>query len=115
MPSHQSQNKKKCSVDGCDIPARSNGYCNTHYQRWRRNGDPEVDRRKTAKQCSVKGCYRMCVGHGYCNTHYMRFKRHGSPLEMIPIGSSALELGVRIERARTAQSHVHGEKRVASQ
>jgi hypothetical protein len=29
-----------CSVDGCDRPARSMGWCNMHFQRWKRNGDP---------------------------------------------------------------------------
>lgn len=29
-----------CSVDGCTGIAAGRGYCNTHYQRWRKYGDP---------------------------------------------------------------------------
>ncbi len=29
-----------CSVDGCCKPAKSRGWCNTHYERWRINGAP---------------------------------------------------------------------------
>lgn len=28
--------KSTCAVDGCDRPARSRGWCNTHYEYWRR-------------------------------------------------------------------------------
>lgn len=30
----------ECSVGGCAKPARTRGYCNTHYSRWRIHGDP---------------------------------------------------------------------------
>ena len=29
-----------CAVGGCDRPARSRGWCNMHFQRWKRTGDP---------------------------------------------------------------------------
>lgn len=29
-----------CSVEDCVSEARGRGFCNTHYSRWRRNGDP---------------------------------------------------------------------------
>lgn len=29
-----------CAVEGCPNPGRSAGYCNSHYARWRRYGDP---------------------------------------------------------------------------
>ena len=28
-----------CSVDGCEAPARTRGWCPMHYQRWRAHGD----------------------------------------------------------------------------
>jgi len=29
-----------CSIDECDKPAKSYGWCNSHYERWRKHGDP---------------------------------------------------------------------------
>jgi hypothetical protein len=29
-----------CSIDECDRPAATRGWCNAHYIRWRRSGDP---------------------------------------------------------------------------
>ena len=36
--------KRKCSIDGCDSPHRSRGFCSRHYQRWLANGDPFYQR-----------------------------------------------------------------------
>lgn len=33
--------KRICSIEGCERPARSRGWCHMHYERWRRNGAPE--------------------------------------------------------------------------
>ena len=31
-----------CSIDGCEKPSRTRGWCHTHYTRWRSHGDPLV-------------------------------------------------------------------------
>ena len=31
---------KQCSIDGCEKPTVARGFCSTHYQRWRKHGDP---------------------------------------------------------------------------
>lgn len=33
-------NKRLCKIDECDRPSRSFGWCVSHYQRWRRSGNP---------------------------------------------------------------------------
>lgn len=33
---------KICSMEGCVRPARVRGWCSTHYERWRKHGDPTV-------------------------------------------------------------------------
>lgn len=36
-----------CKVEGCDRRPTGRGYCNPHYQRWYRHGDPTVRRNMT--------------------------------------------------------------------
>ena len=31
---------KLCSIENCEKPSRKRGWCDKHYQRWQRNGDP---------------------------------------------------------------------------
>lgn len=33
--------KRTCTIDGCVRLCFGHGYCNKHYQRWRRHGDPQ--------------------------------------------------------------------------
>lgn len=40
MPSKFPSGLNTCSIDGCDSPPRARGWCNKHYYRWRRLGDP---------------------------------------------------------------------------
>lgn len=32
--------QRQCSISDCHTPVRSWGWCNKHYERWRRHGDP---------------------------------------------------------------------------
>lgn len=34
--------KQICSVDGCGNPHNAKGYCDSHYARWKRHGDPTL-------------------------------------------------------------------------
>lgn len=36
---------KRCLIDGCDNKRKAKGWCNVHYGRWVRNGDPLVTQR----------------------------------------------------------------------
>ena len=42
--------KRTCSVETCDRPAESRGWCNSHYERWRRTGDVQADRPMHARR-----------------------------------------------------------------
>lgn len=37
-------NPTMCSINECGNPVEARGWCNSHYRRWRRNGDPESGR-----------------------------------------------------------------------
>jgi hypothetical protein len=70
-----------CSVEGCERPHASRGYCEAHYFRVRRTGSPgspEVwDRRRPT--CSVTGCDRPHEAHGYCLNHWRHVQKGGHP------------------------------------
>ena len=71
-----------CSVDGCDKPARARGYCESHYRKNLKYGNPlagEFVRPVGPWACSVDGCGNETKTAGYCGRHYARLRRHGDP------------------------------------
>lgn len=70
-----------CKVEQCESNARSKGYCNLHYQRWRTHGDPLVVKKQMGINkgtCPVDICDQPRGSGGLCYTHYSRMKNHGS-------------------------------------
>lgn len=70
-----------CSIDGCDRSVYGDGWgwCDTHYRRWRRHGDP-LQLVRTGGTCTAEGCDRAVSCRRFCATHYTRWQRHGDPL-----------------------------------
>lgn len=70
-----------CLVDGCETAPSKRGWCNMHYIRWRRHGDPGVAERIRGVNrplvCEVDGCERPHRGFGLCGMHLARKTRHG--------------------------------------
>ena len=64
-----------CSVDECDNRAVSRGYCDKHYKRWRKYGDPEKGARSQIKPCSVDGCPNPAEARTLCHGHYLSLLR----------------------------------------
>lgn len=69
-----------CSVDGCGKPVKGVGYCQKHYARWRRNGDPTVSRiqrNNGNESCSWCGSKKKIVAKGLCGSCYQRKWKKG--------------------------------------
>lgn len=68
--------KRVCKVKGCKRPYRAKGYCNVHYQKWRR-GELPKSRYKTCnygvnklKRGEKKECLKPVFRGGLCEEHY---------------------------------------------
>lgn len=56
---------RTCSIDGCTGRHNARGWCNMHYERWRKNGDPLNDGRPSLEQrlranvtMTTSGCWQ---------------------------------------------------------
>lgn len=72
----------ECDVDGCTRTVIARGWCNLHYQRWHRSGNPgaaNLMRLPDHAPCSVDGCNRANRANGYCEMHRWRVRQTGEP------------------------------------
>lgn len=79
-----SSSTKVCSVDDCDAPVKSRGWCRKHYLRWYKTGDPIAIRPARwdgyeRPTCGVDDCDLPAHGRGLCQVHFPRMRRHGNP------------------------------------
>lgn len=78
-----------CSVEGCDKVHDAKGFCNMHYSRWRRHGNPLMLSHNSPMPkgtCSVDYCETVSRNQGLCGKHYARFKRTGNPTGLLRQG-----------------------------
>lgn len=74
--------KRGCSLKGCARIHYAAGYCNPHWRRWKRSGDPgppEIQVVRVDKICTGPECDRRAESLGLCATHYAQHQR-GKPL-----------------------------------
>lgn len=55
-----------CEKPGCEGPHKARGFCEAHYEEWRKTEGP---------RCSEPGCDRPLVARGVCRTHYNKLTR----------------------------------------
>lgn len=60
----------ECSVEGCIKPVKSRGWCNAHYEHWRRHGEPVTVRLSLRERFDAKwelddgtGCWNWLAGN----------------------------------------------------
>lgn len=93
---------RRCAVAGCERPWRAKGYCNPHYLRWYRTGNPgDADIREYGHEsCHVEGCERPYRSSGYCATHHKRVQRTGHPGTADVRGPAESYVGIHLKVAR---------------
>lgn len=80
--------KRVCAIEECGRPHYGHGWCEKHYLRWRRTGDPLRVRKPgnppSLAPCNVAGCDVTARSRGMCTKHYYRWVRTGDPLRPSP-------------------------------
>jgi calcineurin-like phosphoesterase len=69
---------KNCLVENCENKYVAKGFCQKHYQKNKRLGDPLA--KKEMKSCSIENCENKYASKGFCKKHYQKNKRLGDPL-----------------------------------
>lgn len=70
-----------CEVAECSKPVKYGRYCNPHYKRWRRHGDPLAGgmfRSPQVGECKAPGCSKKPKARGECQEHYSRMRERGT-------------------------------------
>lgn len=78
----------RCKIEGCDKPRAGRGWCDMHWKRWKKHGDPLVTSPRGGHNrkgpCSIPGCDRKYHSRGYCSYHRYRDEKYGDPLHAGP-------------------------------
>ena len=79
-----------CSIEGCGNPKDARGWCKSHWNRWRRHGDP-TGGTYIRVNCTIDGCHNPHLARGYCRLHYKRWESHGDPNATVALMASSPE------------------------
>lgn len=88
-----------CTIRDCGKPSVARGWCEGHYRRWRRHGNP-LGGKHYRTGCRIDGCANPHGAKGMCAMHYERWRRHGDPNwePFTEVDEVAVERAVRGER-----------------
>lgn len=75
-----------CSIENCNSPVRSKGWCTKHYKRWYKHGDPLKIVRISPPDglCTIEGCEKKHRQNGFCMMHRRRWYLYGDPHYLVP-------------------------------
>ena len=80
-----------CSIEGCDYPVLARGWCSTHYTRWRKNGDPDCDRRLGAQPGERRAWVGDAIRYKGAHTRVRRARGVASSYTCAHCGETAAE------------------------
>lgn len=88
-----------CAIDTCTGDVVARGWCEAHYRRWRRHGNPLAGRH-VHTGCRIEGCPNPHSAKGMCAMHYERWHRHGDPHwePLTEVDDIAVERAIRGDR-----------------
>lgn len=72
-----------CAVNDCVGSIVARRYCDKHYRRFKKYGDPLALSRNAPgafSQCKIVDCRAAPLCRGLCNRHYLRWLKHGDPM-----------------------------------
>ena len=90
---------RTCEIQGCPNDLHGSRFCNVHYRRWKKHGDPLYERPQGRGVCSVDGCTDRVNSHGLCQRHDGARRRHGDPLVVKKKASYASDIVVAVFEA----------------
>jgi hypothetical protein len=67
-----------CTIEGCDGQHVALGYCDAHYRKASKYGDPLHSVHRST--CAIDGCVGKHQARGYCRRHYKKLVKYGDPL-----------------------------------
>ena len=82
----------QCSIPNCtnEVTTRKKyGWCEKHFSRYRKHGDPTYLAREhktpnREKTCKIENCDKYVVALDLCRKHYARYYKYGDPLYVSP-------------------------------
>jgi hypothetical protein len=79
---------KKCKVDECQNLTKRKEYCDLHYKRWKRHGNPNMSLINRVLICSVDSCNssakkNLKSNNPMCLLHYGRYRRFNDPNKIL--------------------------------
>lgn len=79
---------KKCQIENCENLTKRKQYCDLHYKRWKRHGDPIISLVNLELKCFVDDCNepakkKLKSNTPMCFLHYGRYRRFNDPTKIL--------------------------------